>query len=274
MPRRPRTIATVNRRHPLNVGRVSWWLTLPHLAGTATWYDIMGSNHGALTSMANSSNGWRPTTRPGGWGSMLFDGSAGNIATPVPFNFQDNAPFSVAAWAKTTSGSGTIFSTFAYQGYAGVIFLIGSTITGDLAVVVSDSNFSGRFVYGYNGGVNDGKWHRLGFSYSGAQAASGISIYVDGKSIGASVRENSNPGTLANTNAYIGRSGGGSLPIFFPGYLDDIPIWSRALSPAEVLADYQLSMMGYPGVLNFREVRGYESAVAPAYAGYNMMFGA
>jgi hypothetical protein len=69
----------VDRRHFLNLRREAWWLCVPHLYGGRQLYDLMGSNHGTLTSMNNANNGWRPPQRPGGWGHILCDGSAGYV---------------------------------------------------------------------------------------------------------------------------------------------------------------------------------------------------
>jgi hypothetical protein len=57
-------------------------------------------------------------------------------------------------------------------------------------------------------------------------------------------------GSVAQTNPInIGRDVEGSNNRRFAGSLDDVGIWSRALSGSEVAVDYDLSRRGYPGVL-------------------------
>jgi hypothetical protein len=36
-------------KHPLNVGRVAWWLGLPGLTGGPKWFDLMGLSHAAYS---------------------------------------------------------------------------------------------------------------------------------------------------------------------------------------------------------------------------------
>ena len=229
----------VNWNHPLNRQRVAWWLTLPQRAAGFTWYDLAGRNPGTLTNMANSSNGWRPTTRPGGWGSMLFDGLAGQVTgSDAKLPTGDK---SVAAWFKSTQSSGYGFTTF-----------WGTQAIGSAVYVGFGPAFGAGGGYGYGvsqygtafgvDGLGDGNWHRSLIVNTGSL----WKVYIDGEfRTSENLTTNTTPGGTF-------RIGAGDNPgdAFYSGLADDIAIWSRALSPAEVLADYQLSMRGYPGVLN------------------------
>jgi hypothetical protein len=81
-------------------------------------------------------------------------------------------------------------------------------------------------------------------TYDGAT----IRLYQDG----ALVQTATTTGVVAANSVAVGignrvavNTGGRG----WDGYIADVSIWKRALSPAEVLADYDLSQRGYPGVL-------------------------
>ena len=98
---------------------------------------------------------------------------------------------------------------------------------------------------------NDTQWHRVLATYDGTQLTNPtkLQMYLDGV-----------PQTLTFT---------GVIPFSIPsiaqalqvgrdpvnnrwanGLQDDISVWTRTLTAAEAWADYELSLLGYPGVLN------------------------
>lgn len=233
----------INRGHPLNRGRVAWWLTLPGAVGGGTWRDITNNkNTGVLTSMGNSSNGFRPTNRPGGWGGIQCDGTAGYISAGNVLGFTAE-PFALAVWIRTADanpafraivGKGYLVSASGYghyldtAGHVGFQVRNGATVSGAIS----------------SAAVNDGKWHRV----IGTRIAGVTSLYVDGL-LAATDSTAVTIGT--DTQRFlIGARDSSGAGLFFLGSIDDVAIWNRALSPAEVLQDYNLSQRGYPGVLN------------------------
>lgn len=226
----------VNRQHPLNQGRVAWWMVVPSLDGGRLWYDVLAYYHGTLTSMSNVNNGWSNLTRSGGWGSLLFDGSAGRVVTSTTFN-PGAGNFTLSAWvnARNITGAGYTFASSNYSGgvelwcgtYGSGIFQYKAYI-GD-ATVISSSTAIAASTWYYLAASRAGGTYTLWVN--GAQAASGTKATAV---------------TLVNLN--IGcRQGGTTL---WTGYIDDVSIWNRALSAAEVWELYRLSQLGYPGVLN------------------------
>ena len=239
MPRHVRTTGTANRRHPLNRGRVSWWLTLPHLSGTGRWFDIVGNNHGTLTSMANANNGWRPTYRPGGWGAVQFDGSAAYVASSTTYA----GNFTLAAWFRASVVNGSYQCLMGKGGPSGLmegkLYLWSNNAlcvyTGSASALVGNTV------------ITAGVWHRV---YAVVSGGSSCFMYLDGRlDVAGSVSSGSSPYSFQ-----IGKDPAGADQ-YFGGQVDDVSIWSRALSAAEVKADYDLSRRGYPGVLNFRDAK-------------------
>ena len=79
-------------------------------------------------------------------------------------------------------------------------------------------------------------WHQLAVTYT---AASGeLSVYVDG-SPDSTYSSFPNPSASAASNLFIGADSAGQ-PYFFDGSIDDIYLYDRALSPAEVSTLYSV----------------------------------
>jgi hypothetical protein len=229
----------VNRSHPLNRGRVAWWLALPAITGGNKFYDLMGLNPGTLANMTGASaSGWHGTTRAGGWGHLLFDGvddyvDAGN---PAAFNLSN---FTISAWINTPGGSvsgGThqTPSIVRKEGsYALVVLNTNNLITGNFAGANAVSSST----------IPINTWFHAVGTFDGNTAA----VYINGVVAGTASNTTSTPITTSNFRISSSPSFGDE---FFIGSMDDVALWNRALSVAEVLAYYNLSRQGYTGVLN------------------------
>ncbi len=112
----------------------------------------------------------------------------------------------------------------------------------------------------------------LTITWDGGTAASGAHIYQDGIEV-ASYQETQNatgtPSDDSGTNLFIAESSAGGVN--HDGFMDDIRVWARALTPAEVFQYYHLSKAGYPGLLNTFK-RRFVAAVGGA-AGIRNPFG-
>lgn len=241
----------IYRGHPLNHGRVSWWLTLPGLEGGKSWHDLLGLIPGALTNGPS----WGGTTRPGGWGQLNFDGSndvvyAAGLTTSAPAALILPNTVSIAAWVRTAATPAN-FATIAGLEYS-------SPRGNPFASYKLHSNFNSSqpaFVLGIGGtqtalnagagfgGLVTGRWYRLVGTYDGATQR----LYIDG----VQVASQSASGSLAHTSTGPFMIGANAVAAEATnGAIDDVTVWGRALSAAEVRADYDLSRAGYPGVLN------------------------
>jgi hypothetical protein len=227
-----------NRGHPLNVGKLAWWLVLPHTSGGAKFVDILGKYHATLTNLNTSASGWRGATRQGGRGHLLLDGTDDYLTVPgsqVPFRLA--GALTVAFWLRTTSGSVYVLSSASNQ--AGWMVSIGIfTVANKIHL------WSGSAAVNGLTNVNDGNWHRILISHP---AGGPTRIYLDGNN------DTSGAGTQADMGAptgdiFLGQRGNASG--FLAGSLDDVAIWSgRALSAAEAAEENALARRGYPGML-------------------------
>ena len=234
----------VNLTHPLAQGLVSWWLCAPGLDGGSKWYDLVGTNNGTLTSMTTAASGWRSTTRPGGQGHLLFDGSGHRVdVAGSAFTFATNS-FTVALWLNYTSG---IYGLGAYNGSRWMLAL---GTTGRMCWAFYGAGGS-RDPYpgGFGGGDLRGGWHHVACSFVRATIGTGLdmNLYVDGAFAGT---------TGSATNTSIGPSGPLQIGTYnsqgssLVGAMDDMRIWSRALAATEIVDLYYNSRFGYPGLLN------------------------
>lgn len=231
----------VNRHHPLNHGRVAWWLTLSEVAGGTIWYDLLGLYHGTLIGHTTvGTTGWRGTTRPGGRGELLGDGTATRTEVPGAAAL-DIETFTIACWFRTTSASPMILLekwdlTTARYPYSLRLS------TGVLSLLIYDGSLNPSV--GGGPALNDGVWHHGAATRSKSGA---MLLYIDG------VRVASSSDTAADTtndNRLGIGDRAGTVTIPFAGSIDDVSIWSRILPDAVVAELYRLSRVGYPGLLN------------------------
>jgi len=140
--------------------------------------------------------------------------------------------FTVSVWAKYISGNNFPILTW-NSAYPALYVNFNKPGDNKPLIYLGASNF--KYFSNTNPiSVSDGSWHNVVFTNPGA----GISditnslMYVDGI-LQASVTVNQAGGQAAKSQLYIGRSNN-----FSCSYLDDLRIFNRVLSAAEVLAIY------------------------------------
>ena len=161
-----------------------------------------------------------------------FNGSSSWIdVTTNPNDFNFLGDFSVAAWVNFSSTNVLrIVEKETPSGAGNVNFGL---------IIVSKKAYAFLDVVGGAGSgsvtggadINNSAWHYLVMTRSGTT----LTLYVDGSSVGTPATVGSN--AINNTtDLYIGVAPG---PIqYFAGLIDEVGLWSRALSSAEVLALY------------------------------------
>jgi hypothetical protein len=209
----------------------------------STTADIIGGNTGAL----QNNTSW--TT--GKYGKALsFSGGSGtcssctyvSIPSAPPLNFGVNQDFTLSAWVKSTQSIGSnVYPGIigkddnnggARQGYEMILHNANSDAGWYFEIVVGGTFYSdfGR------SNIADGKWHHVGI-----RSGSTLLTYEDG--------------TLANSLAASSGSVSSTVPLllgvytqsgnlvgvtpFLNGTIDDVYIYNRALSAAEVKQLYK-----------------------------------
>jgi hypothetical protein len=216
--------------YALNTGRLSWHLALDPDAPDTTFPDLKGTYNATLVSPAT----FAATTRTGGL-AQLNDPRALFTKPPV------SSGITVAAWVKLNANPAENEPM----------------LNSNLSWIIRFSASPARSVnfYIWVGGVIKvfnsinaltlGAWTRVVGTYNGTT----MRTYFNGV-----VNANSLPVTgsidATATQVGIGRNITGTETLA-NGVLDDLCIWDRALSQAEVTDDYNESLAGYPNALDF-----------------------
>jgi hypothetical protein len=180
-------------------------------------------------------------------GALLFenDGDRVNCGNPAAFNF--SGPFTISAWVNL---SGTRENSYIVAKYDfDFSTMSGSPHSYGLGIAGLASP------YGFIGGqagfaetaaptqLRPGQWHALAFVYTG----SSINLYLDGNHVaGRNVAA-----FPAFINAVPLTLGGTAVGQVFGGAIDDVRIYSRALSNVELSAQYQADVPPEPPTSDF-----------------------
>ena len=118
-------------------------------------------------------------------------------------------------------------------------FFVGHSGYGVGSLQFNDHNSSGYNIAYTTNGYNNNQWHHfVVVSDRGLDGLNQITLYVDGNqnTIHHSTNRVDLNGNYGNYPLYFGSRGGSSY--FFNGSIDDIRIYNRALSAAEIQAIY------------------------------------
>lgn len=245
----------VNKNHPLNRGRVAWWLALPNRASGPTWYDLMGQSSLALTGMGSGSNGWRGPKRPGGFASVLADGSAGYLAGSSNLTGFGNgtASYTASCWLYLTSTNGTYTRLLANDQPGENAWYLGLAPSGGTATAYRVQGGAGDFITGTN--VAAGSVTLLTTTYDGTT----LRLYQNGVQTASAASSRSI--SISTATFQVFKPNG--FAVYINGQIDDVGLWNRALTAAEVYYLYSVSQRGYDGMLNRIGVPFYATAAAP-----------
>src|SRR3989338_11551701 len=237
--------STINRPPnyiSLKSGLVGYWTFDGKDLNTGAALDASGQgNHGALVNMSTS------TSRvPGKLGQALkFDGVDDYVLTPAgtvsSLSFIQNTKiFTVSLWTKVGTGNYASFLGNSCSSLGkGYLFSPGNT-TEMRTFMGTGGNFSRA--YTSSAPITDNKWHHLTFIGNGTTAS--FQIYMDGMAKAMTVVNDGDLSSGDSTRAMmIGRNqiSGCELGTTYPSNLiDDVRIYNRALSAAEITALYRM----------------------------------
>jgi hypothetical protein len=190
-----------------------------YVSGSNTWFDLSGNNNsGSLT------NG--PTFSSDGKGSIVFDGTNDYVNLGNILNFTSSFTvelyFNASAWNDEWVGLLTKGDT-AWRIHRLAVdtpIKINFTVTGLSSVVNTAST------------INTNIWYHLVCVYNGTQ----LLIYLNG-SLDATQNVTGTPSTNTK-NLAVGWNADFSGRRFFNGKIPVVKIYNRALSPAEILENY------------------------------------
>jgi hypothetical protein len=152
----------------------------------------------------------------------LFNGSSSKIEVSNSTFFNTNA-FSIQAWVYSTDYSqnmsifwkgavNTQYGFFFEGGYIKLRIIYGGGLSEDFIVTLATA------------GISNSNWYHVVATYDGTT----FNIYVNGSSVGSKIQARTID--VNNTGMHIGSYGTG---YYWNGNLDEIGVWSRALSSSE-----------------------------------------
>jgi hypothetical protein len=209
-------------------------------------YDYSGNNAtGSWQGGQAGTNGFYSAGKVGPWAGA-FDGSSTYVGVADPNNFDfSNTTFTVTGWFRTTNTSGsvrqTIISKFPVSGgwFVGMYAGCGSGNNTSLIYFQKDSGNGCDNARNSTISVDDGNWHNFVVVVTTNTTngpAENVSVYIDGAL---------NEGSLTGTGNPYDPATGQPMTIgednnlyFFQGLVDDVRIYNRALSAAQIAAMY------------------------------------
>jgi fibronectin type 3 domain-containing protein len=235
----------------------SWNARSGSLVGYWKMNGVEGSTAIDTTSIAGAIGQSGTLHNPNGTGAtyiqgkqkqgLYFDGVDDNVTIPDNSWNPGTGDFSLSYWINV---SGTISGNFRVVGKRGSCghdsFFSSMLQTTGVATFELDEDTSGTNYRSFvaNTAVNDGKWHYLTFVRAGTQ----LNIYVDGRLDATTTT----PGIANIVNSSVFDLGGlsaCSLVSATPFSLDEIGIFSTALSAADVKMIYERQGARYTGTL-------------------------
>lgn len=229
-------IEDMNASHPLGgspVGsQVGYWKFDEGQGTTANNSGFGGSAlNGTLTSMASPATATSGWTNGGKFGKgLLFDGTNDyvNLSSPTNFDNLSVADFTVSAWVKKTSlGSDKMIMGKTSSG-GGSGWYLRSESTNNLHFNIDGSTDG----VAKGGSIADGAWHHI----VAVLSSNSPKIYLDGKQI-----------TYASQTSLVSPVDDSAQPLnigasntlqYWGGSIDEVKVYNAALSPAEILIDY------------------------------------
>jgi hypothetical protein len=218
----------------LDAGLVGYW---PFDEGTGTT-TADRSGKGSPGTLMNSpvwSTSVPPTPYPNAR-SLSFDGVQSFVTMGNPMVLRFSGPLSITAWFKTSATLGN-YATLVSKWWSGgteAAYTILWTNGGGPLFEIGNAALAGIGA-GAATPYTDGNWHFVAGTWGGAT----ITLYIDGKAVNSTTTDASfdpldditDPFDVATDNRYAPNGGGNR---FFPGFVDDVRAYSRALSAEEV----------------------------------------
>ena len=225
-------------------GIQSYWQMGDHasdsFAAGGTIHDTAGSNN---LTCRNTVVGNKNTSNSSEWSKLVsleLDGVDDYASAQAPMVIDHNTAFSISAWFKTGAPSyACILSKQVNWGtYRGWNLFLHST--GELRLEMTSSGANYLDVYTLGNQYNDSDWHHVLCTCDGTGTAAGITMYVDGASVALTTLSNNLSGnTLLNSeNVQLGARGSFLADMYFPGNIDEVSVYSAALTAGDVTAIY------------------------------------
>jgi hypothetical protein len=245
-------VQDMNSGHPLGgspiASQVGYWKFEEGYGTTANNAGFGASTlNGTLTNMASpatSTSGW---TNSGKIGKALnFDGSDDKVTLPNDSSLRPTDAITITAWINISSLGNwrTIITSHASAWGQGYWFNVDSSgrLQAELANVAAYTSFRSA-----SSAIAAGTWYHVALTYDKSIGVNNLNMYINGKNVKQLSSSNSITYS-AGSNPEIGNeSFDGYL---FSGSIDEVKVYKSALTPAEILIDYNRGSSTVLGALS------------------------
>jgi hypothetical protein len=247
---------------PTTTGIVGWW------KGESNVMDAVSGTSGWVTNGASYGPGEVGT-------GFSFDGVDDRVVVPdnPGLHFGSNQNFSVETWIKAFPTPGNYYgiAVIADKAYTpdnlstvGWVFYLDYGVLGLNMCQAPLSPLNYSFWHAPSPDLQDGKFHHVAVTLERTSTTGG-KMYVDGNVV-LTFNPTSQSGDLSNeVPLRIGNHGNPSLNAFFKGIIDEVSIYNRALSSAEIQAIFLAGASGKSSVYYIAD--GIPSAWREKYFG-------
>lgn len=190
------------------------------------------NNHGAFQG-GYDENQWSTSIKKLGASALQgLTTTNGFINVDQRFEFERTEPFSLECWVKTTSTAS--MSIMSKQLYVSPFTGFGlNFLSGKVRLVIRDA--SNVLSIEYSILINDGNWHHIIMTYDGSSLITGCHLYVDNTENDTIIASTPLTGSILTSADFqvSGRDGNNNC-IDSDTYIDEVLVYERALTPAEV----------------------------------------
>jgi hypothetical protein len=215
---------------PAPAGLVSWW------PGNGSATDIAGTNYGNFIAASYG---------PGQVGlAFNFDGSGNHVRVPASstLNVGTGNGLTIEAWINPTDLAQRPIVEWAVNGVYAVLLWANTLNPGCLYAGIFGTDGSSHIIQSAGGLLATNTFQHVAVTYD---KASGIArLLINGVTVGESNFGTFTP--LTGTDLYIGYRPVGTPagPVAFLGLIDEVSVYGRALSPAEIQSIYEAASAG------------------------------
>lgn len=237
-------VASPLSRHRLNRGLVLRLQNLPQgqWGRGNVWRDLCRHNDATFATGA----AWvGPQGRHGGFGCISANGASNHLTCVNDASLNISGPLTLAAWLKPSTASTTMYvvkkaTLSSVDGYelslssAGKIFFrVNQFTSADTYRINSTTSFP----------INP-TWFHTCVVYDGTN----LNLYLNGKSDATAI---AGPASITTNSLSLGVGAQPNGTSRFGGSYDDVRIWNRGLTAAEVWEMFLFSRMRFDPTLNF-----------------------
>jgi len=193
--------------------------------------DLSGNGyHGSTTNMEIGDVVSDVAGGPFATKSYLFDGVNEYVTMGNVLGFERTSAFSLSYWFKTSAPAGCPVGKATASSVVGYGTWINATA---LWFNLYNTVGSNELIVRTPGPYSDGSWHHVVWSYQGDSVASNVRCCMDGVEVTPVVVANTLSGSILNAAPFQIGSRDAGASTFFAGNIDEVAVYSRALSVAE-----------------------------------------